>query len=822
LPSEIHYCDKCGMIILPSAIESGAAAVSATTLLCPECLKKLSPDEREAMSALRAGAGTPDATPITVPARVASGRRRPRESEGHRAAVSAGGTKARAAGGVVTAVAVGIGAAVVSALVGIGLLTSGDPEPPRGRRATPTVGAPAGPSRTPSPSGAAPASGATGAARQLARIRAVIAMDDSKYAEARGLLVQFPKSFAGKPEVEGAKALLSEIDAAYARRAEEAFSSAREAARGAASLSEFDEAESGIRSIKDRFGDGPWFESKGEAAVAEALSEIAKQRSAWELENVAGTLEKAREEFRAGRFEEAGKLIANRAEWPTDSRAKADELATGIERAVAAAAAAKKLAEERAAVLAEFDRLMTSGEHAGASDYAKSKLAAGGEVAAILRGGERLAKAMTEEPAARIRGARTLVGRKVRLKLASGHKTAIVKAVTDTGVAVATTYTINNRTRERPLDLKWGALHADQKAELARLGGLDLNPVDKAIMATYAALASDDLEAAGKAADAAGDTPLGKHLAAVVRTRVNRRAYESAMRRARELVERKKLKDAALECEKALDAMPDDKEAATLLAEVRRLLEAPKTLTLDLGNGVTMEFVYVKPGTFVMGGESTTEGRFHAVETPKHTVTITKGFYLGKYEVTQAQYQAVMGKNPSKSTRDPNCPVDNVSWQDANAFCKRAAEKTGRKVRLPTEAEWEYACRAGTDTDWSHGSDPAKLTEHAWTSDNSGGRSHPVGQKKPNPWGLYDIHGNVCERVADMYHRDYYANSPKEDPTGADVGFAAGGRGTSILRGGTWKSGPERHRCGSRLRGGGYGSYDNWGFRAAVTAPEEP
>jgi len=192
----------------------------------------------------------------------------------------------------------------------------------------------------------------------------------------------------------------------------------------------------------------------------------------------------------------------------------------------------------------------------------------------------------------------------------------------------------------------------------------------------------------------------------------------------------------------------------------------PRGLTLNLGDGVTMEFVYIKPGTFVMGGESKSDGRFQCVEVPKHKVTLTKGFFLGKYEVTQAQYQAIMGGNPSRSTKAPNCPVDQIHESAAVAFCEQLAEKTGRDVRLPTEAEWEYACRAGSDTRWFFGNDPSRLGEYAWFKDNSGGASHPVGQKKPNPWGLYDIYGNVCERVADVYKRNYYANSPKVDPTG--------------------------------------------------------
>ena len=194
--------------------------------------------------------------------------------------------------------------------------------------------------------------------------------------------------------------------------------------------------------------------------------------------------------------------------------------------------------------------------------------------------------------------------------------------------------------------------------------------------------------------------------------------------------------------------------------------KAPREVKFDLGDGVTIEFVYIKPGTFVMGGESTKDGRFNCVEVPKHEVTITKGFYLGKYEVTQAQYQAIIGWSPSQATKTLDCAVDTIAEGDARMFCKRVSEKIGRDVRLPNEAEWEHACRAGSNTKWFFGDDPSKLGDYAWYKDNDGGKSHPVGQKKPNPWGLYDICGNVWERVSDRYARNYYAESPKEDPTG--------------------------------------------------------
>ncbi|MDT8390606.1 MAG: SUMF1/EgtB/PvdO family nonheme iron enzyme [Lentisphaeria bacterium] len=199
----------------------------------------------------------------------------------------------------------------------------------------------------------------------------------------------------------------------------------------------------------------------------------------------------------------------------------------------------------------------------------------------------------------------------------------------------------------------------------------------------------------------------------------------------------------------------------------------PDEMTLDLGDGVTMEFVYIKPGTFMMGGEDATESKWHGRETPKHEVTITQGYYMGKYEVTQAQFTKIMGSNPSKASKDPNAPADTVSEGDAVEFCDKLAEKTEMATRLPTEAEWEYACRAGTATKYFFGDDPAKLDEYAWYDQNDGGKSHPVGQKKPNPWGLYDILGNVCERVSDTYDKNYYAKSPKQDPTGPSQGISS-------------------------------------------------
>lgn len=189
----------------------------------------------------------------------------------------------------------------------------------------------------------------------------------------------------------------------------------------------------------------------------------------------------------------------------------------------------------------------------------------------------------------------------------------------------------------------------------------------------------------------------------------------------------------------------------------------PAEITLDLGNGVKMEMVYIRPGKFIRGGESTEDGRFKCVEVPKREVEITKGYYLGKTEVTQAQFQAVTEYNTSRFV-DPNNPVDTVSQGDAFKFCEMLAAKTGKEVRLPTEAEWEYASRAGSKAKWFFGDDASKLVDYAWFGANSEGKTHPVAGKKPNAWGLFDMYGNVFERVADVYARDFYAQGPVVDP----------------------------------------------------------
>jgi formylglycine-generating enzyme required for sulfatase activity len=173
-----------------------------------------------------------------------------------------------------------------------------------------------------------------------------------------------------------------------------------------------------------------------------------------------------------------------------------------------------------------------------------------------------------------------------------------------------------------------------------------------------------------------------------------------------------------------------------------------------LRNSLGMEFVLIPAGEFQMGSHD--KGAWDA-EKPVHPVRLTRPFYLGKYEVTQAQWLAVMGSNPSRFTGDANRPVENVSWEEAQEFIRRLnAREGGTPYRLPTEAEWEYAARAGSTTAYSFGEDTGQLGDYAWYEKNAGGTTHPVGQKRPNAWGLYDMHGNVWEWVQDWYARDAY------------------------------------------------------------------
>jgi formylglycine-generating enzyme required for sulfatase activity len=183
----------------------------------------------------------------------------------------------------------------------------------------------------------------------------------------------------------------------------------------------------------------------------------------------------------------------------------------------------------------------------------------------------------------------------------------------------------------------------------------------------------------------------------------------------------------------------------------------PKKLPTYI-NSIGMDFVLIPAGTFVMGDDNYSSERDGNVESPKHKVNIDKAFYLGKYEVTQKQWVDVMGSNTPFEYLGDNYPVYNASWNETQDFIKKLNKKEGtNKYRLPSEAEWEYACRADTITEYYFGDDASKLDEYEWYGMSSGDEIHPVGQKNPNPWGLYDMLGNVYERTPDVWHDRYYS-----------------------------------------------------------------
>ncbi len=189
--------------------------------------------------------------------------------------------------------------------------------------------------------------------------------------------------------------------------------------------------------------------------------------------------------------------------------------------------------------------------------------------------------------------------------------------------------------------------------------------------------------------------------------------------------------------------------------------QQPKAIT----NSIGMKLVLIHAGSFTMGSPAA-DGRKE--ETPPHEVTISKSYYLGSYEVTQDQYEKVIGSNPSRFNGS-KYPVERVSWDDAVSFCQKLSEMpeekaAGRRYQLPTEAEWEYACRAGSTTSYSFGDTAESLGEFAWFGENSEQEPHPVGEKKPNRWGLHDMHGNVWEWCQD-WHADYTSDEAT-DPQG--------------------------------------------------------
>jgi formylglycine-generating enzyme required for sulfatase activity len=224
-------------------------------------------------------------------------------------------------------------------------------------------------------------------------------------------------------------------------------------------------------------------------------------------------------------------------------------------------------------------------------------------------------------------------------------------------------------------------------------------------------------------------------------------------------------------------------------------------------NSVGVEFVRIPAGQFQMGMlEDEEQSCMNNV--PKHKVIIDHPFYISKYEVTQKQWRRVMGTNPSKFKGDTN-PVERISWTDAQKFLKKLNRmENTHSYRLPTEAEWEYVSRANTVNRYFFGKSPDDLNQYAWSYKNSGCKTHPVGLLKPNPWGLYDILGNVWEWCQDTYRSDYYQYTPVKNPPGPKPGSC------KVLRGGSWHTiSSQRMSCCYRFYYNFNGCLCNVGFR---------
>ena len=267
-------------------------------------------------------------------------------------------------------------------------------------------------------------------------------------------------------------------------------------------------------------------------------------------------------------------------------------------------------------------------------------------------------------------------------------------------------------------------------------------------------------------------------------------------------------------------------------------------MPVEMTNSIGVRLVLIPPGEFDMGSTETEVAQIREeaqaakmpsehidlllpAEAPRHRVRITKPFWLARHEVTRGQFRwfveergyrtdaerdgrGGLGLVNGRWRLDPemvwnrdlgveqadNHPVANVSWNDVTAFCAWLSEKEGEPSCLPTEAQWEYACRAGTATRWYPGDDQGTLLEHAWFKANAGDRTHAVGQKAPNAWGLYDMHGNVVEWCQDWWGDRYDATSPSEDPSGASGGSLR------VSRGGNWADLPLYCRASFRWRDG--------------------
>jgi formylglycine-generating enzyme required for sulfatase activity len=249
-------------------------------------------------------------------------------------------------------------------------------------------------------------------------------------------------------------------------------------------------------------------------------------------------------------------------------------------------------------------------------------------------------------------------------------------------------------------------------------------------------------------------------------------------------------------------------------AEAQHAVEVQQDTIVYIAPDIAMHFVRISKGTYTMGSPDNERGR-QKDEGPQHEVKINRPFYLSKYEVTQGQFEEVMGYNPAifdNYADSDRHPVENVTWQQARTFTEELSARLGCHFRLPTEAEWEYACRAGSQTPYYWGERMAEngASDYAWANSRSMAQTHPVGEKRPNAWGLYDMSGNVWEWCSDWYGA--YSEGSKVDPDGPDSGK------NKVFRGGSWYDFYESHRCANRHRHAMDKGYTAIGFRVVMEA----
>jgi formylglycine-generating enzyme required for sulfatase activity len=280
--------------------------------------------------------------------------------------------------------------------------------------------------------------------------------------------------------------------------------------------------------------------------------------------------------------------------------------------------------------------------------------------------------------------------------------------------------------------------------------------------------------------------------------------HSDAVRMLKEVLAKQKEVEETKQQALALAKQKEAEEVKRQALALAKQKEAEKNqITID--GKVTIELVNIPAGSFMMGDDDGDDD-----EKPAHRVTL-KAFQMSKYPITQQQYQAVMGTNPSHFKDDENCPVETVSWHDAFNFCEELSKRIGQKVKLPTEAQWEYACRAGSTGKYCFGDDVRKLGDYAWYKENAGSETHPVGEKLANPWGLHDMYGNVWEWCEDVWHGNYNGA-----PSDGSAWLTGGEQNRRALRGGSWFGNGIFCRSANRGRNYAVNRIDIIGFRVVV------